>query len=198
MAAGHIVRSRLRGFAATQALTVTFLDAHVECTIGWLEPLLDRIATNASIIAAPQIDLIHPLTFAYVVAGGHMRGGFDWSLNFRWVPPARGTLAQRAYPSSSPVSTPAIAGGLFTVGRAWFERIGTYDASFEVWGSEKCVRAGRIFAYRSMAHFSSLGALSGPLGSQFGARVLRFVAAPICVPDSRIQQHLGTFFVCII
>ena len=33
-----VVRSRLRGFAASTAQTVTFLDAHVEVNTFWLEP----------------------------------------------------------------------------------------------------------------------------------------------------------------
>ena len=128
-----IVRSRLRGFRAASAPTVTFLDSHVECTIGWLEPLLARVATNRSIIAAPQIDLIHPASFEYAVARGNIRGAFDWQLNFRWVPPARRRHNLRL---DEPVSTPAIAGGLFSVDRAWFEHIGLFDAGLEVWGSE--------------------------------------------------------------
>lgn len=128
-----IVRARLRGFAAAAAGVVTFLDAHVECTIGWLEPLLARVAADWTVIAAPQIDVIHPVSFDYALAGRNVRGAFDWQLNFRWVlPDANVTLAQ----PGTPVRTPAIAGGLFAVSSAWFKRIGTYDAGFEVWGSE--------------------------------------------------------------
>ena len=149
-----LVRSRLRGFAASTAPIVVFLDAHVECTIGWIEPLISRVASNPRVIAAPVIDVIHPSSFEYKVAANNVRGGFDWQLNFRWVPQQvqnssspRGNAGgggagskQSAPPSSAdptaPIPTPTIAGGLFAVDREWFESIGTYDDGFMIWGQE--------------------------------------------------------------
>ena len=151
-----IVRSRLRGFAATTAPTVTFLDSHIEVAVGWLEPLLERVSSNPSVVAAPVIDVIHPQTFKYHAALHRLRGGFDWDLTFKWIPPALTDpsrtgagnelgLRDETEGANVPVATPAIAGGLFTVNRAFFLHLGLYDTGFEVWGSENLELSFRVW-----------------------------------------------------
>ena len=41
-----LIRARLLGAEYVKAPVITYLDSHCECTQGWLEPLLDRIARN--------------------------------------------------------------------------------------------------------------------------------------------------------
>ena len=41
-----LIRARLLGAEYVKAPVITYLDSHCECTQGWLEPLLDRIAKN--------------------------------------------------------------------------------------------------------------------------------------------------------
>ena len=54
--------------------------------IGWLEPLLDRIARNSTTVVCPVIDVINDTTmeFYYKDSGGVNVGGFDWNLQFNW------------------------------------------------------------------------------------------------------------------
>lgn len=67
-----------------QGQVITFLDAHCECTEGWLEPLLSRIAVDRTTVVCPIIDVISDDTFEYVTASDQTWGGFNWKLNFRW------------------------------------------------------------------------------------------------------------------
>jgi len=125
-----LMNARVRGFNAAEAETVTFLDSHVECGHDWLPPLLERIAANSSTVISPVIDLIDPSTFKMAAAGNFQRGIFDWDLTFRWKP------IKSPGATNAPFESPAHAGGLFTISKQWFERIGLYDLGMEVWGSE--------------------------------------------------------------
>ena len=63
---------------------LTFLDAHCECTEGWLEPLLAELAEDRKSVVCPIIDVISDNNFEYVTASDMTWGGFNWKLNFRW------------------------------------------------------------------------------------------------------------------
>lgn len=67
-----------------QGQVIAFLDAHCECTEGWLEPLLARIAVDRTTVVCPIIDVISDKTFEYVPSSEKIWGGFNWNLNFRW------------------------------------------------------------------------------------------------------------------
>lgn len=80
-----LIRARLLGAKHVKGQIITFLDAHCECTEGWLEPLLARIVQNRKTVVCPIIDVISDETFEYITASDMTWGGFNWKLNFRWL-----------------------------------------------------------------------------------------------------------------
>lgn len=62
-----LIRARLHGAKISTGKTLTFLDAHCEVTIGWLETLLRHISENQERIVCPIIDVISHDTFEYLL-----------------------------------------------------------------------------------------------------------------------------------
>nr|CAB3248250.1 polypeptide N-acetylgalactosaminyltransferase 4 [Phallusia mammillata] len=131
-----LVRARLLGASLAEGEVLTFLDCHCECMHGWLEPLLERINQDETVITVPVIDTIDYNTFEYYY-GGHepQIGGFDWRLTFQWHTIPDHERKRRKSPVD-PIRSPTMAGGLFAVSKSYFGHIGTYDAGMEIWGGE--------------------------------------------------------------
>ncbi|RXM99103.1 Polypeptide N-acetylgalactosaminyltransferase 13 [Acipenser ruthenus] len=98
-----LIRARLRGAAATKGEVITFLDAHCECTSGWLEPLMARIKEDRRIVVCPIIDVISDDTFEYMAGSDMTYGGFNWKLNFRWYPVPQREMDRRKGDRTLPV-----------------------------------------------------------------------------------------------
>ncbi|KAL2715575.1 putative polypeptide N-acetylgalactosaminyltransferase 9 isoform X1 [Vespula squamosa] len=163
-----LIRARLLGASAAKAPVLTYLDSHCECTKGWLEPLLDRIARDPTTVVCPVIDVIDDTTLEYHWrdSGGVNVGGFDWNLQFNWHAVPEREKKKHKNPAE-PVWSPTMAGGLFSIDRAFFEKLGTYDSGFDIWGGENlelsfktwmcggtleivpCSHVGHIFRKRS-------------------------------------------------
>ncbi|KFQ37661.1 Polypeptide N-acetylgalactosaminyltransferase 14, partial [Mesitornis unicolor] len=130
-----LIRSRIRGADVAQAGVLTFLDSHCEVNKDWLLPLLQRVKEDPTRVVSPIIDIINLDTFAYVAASSDLRGGFDWSLHFKWEQLSTEQKAKRLDPTE-PIKTPIIAGGLFVIDKAWFNHLGKYDSAMDIWGGE--------------------------------------------------------------
>lgn len=48
---------------------------------------------------------------------------------------------------SPPFRTPTFAGGLFSISKAYFEKIGTYDDQMEIWGGENVEMSFRVSSF---------------------------------------------------
>ena len=133
-----LIRARLLGAREATAPVLTFLDSHCECAEGWLEPLLARIHEDRQAVVCPVIDVISDKTFEYHYKGDASAisvGGFDWNLQFNWHSIPDREKKRRRHPYD-PLRSPTMAGGLFSIDKAFFERLGTYDSGFDIWGGE--------------------------------------------------------------
>uniref|UniRef100_A0A803JRQ3 Polypeptide N-acetylgalactosaminyltransferase n=1 Tax=Xenopus tropicalis TaxID=8364 RepID=A0A803JRQ3_XENTR len=140
-----LIRARLRGANVAKGQIITFLDAHCECTIGWLEPLLARIKEDRKTVVCPIIDVISDDTFEYMAGSDMTYGGFNWKLNFRWYPVPQREMDRRKGDRTLPVRTPTMAGGLFSIDKTYFEELGTYDSGMDIWGGENLEMSFRIW-----------------------------------------------------
>ena len=118
-----LIRARLLGAKHVRGSIITFLDAHCECTEGWLEPLLAEIAKNRKAVVCPVIDVISDESFEYITASDMTWGGFNWKLNFRWYRVPQREMDRRGGDRSEPLHTPAMAGGLFAIDRDYFYEV---------------------------------------------------------------------------
>ncbi|XP_063087838.1 polypeptide N-acetylgalactosaminyltransferase 1 isoform X2 [Cavia porcellus] len=81
-----LIRARLKGAAVSKGQVITFLDAHCECTVGWLEPLLARIKHDRTPTMAGglfSIDRDYFQEIGTYDAGMDIWGGENLEISFR-------------------------------------------------------------------------------------------------------------------
>ena len=130
-----LIGARMAGAKIATADAIIFLDSHCEATIGWLEPLLQRIKDKPNNLVIPSIDSISAQNLAFHGHPGGVStqvGGFTWSGHFTWI----SFKANRNRIASDPAPTATMAGGLFGGDRKFFFHIGGYDEGMTGWGGE--------------------------------------------------------------
>ncbi|KAK6628245.1 hypothetical protein RUM43_002057 [Polyplax serrata] len=140
-----LIRARMIGAKEAKGEVLTFLDAHCECTKGWLEPLLLRVSEDRRKVVCPVIDIINDDTFAYVRSFELHWGAFNWNLHFRWYTLGSAEIKRRKFDIAEPFPTPAMAGGLFSIKRDYFYEIGAYDDQMKIWGGENLEMSFRVW-----------------------------------------------------
>ena len=80
-----VVSSRVLGAREARAPVLPFLDAHCECSPGWLEPLMAQVAADRTVSPCPIIDIIDDVDFSYSSDPiAKTVGVFGWNFIFNW------------------------------------------------------------------------------------------------------------------
>ncbi|CAG9811392.1 unnamed protein product [Chironomus riparius] len=147
-----LIRARLAGARLAKADVLVFLDAHCECVVQWLEPLVQRIKEKRTSVLVPIIDVIEAKNFYYSTNGydTFQIGGFTLDGHFDWHDvPERERKRQRKECKDDiaicPTNSPTMAGGLFAISRDYFWEIGSYDEQMDGWGGENLEMSFRIW-----------------------------------------------------
>lgn len=141
-----LIRARLIGYRAAKGEVLTYLDSHCECIKDWLRPMLQRIHENKMAAVTPVIDRIDETTFKYWLFSGLSIniGVFQWDLSFNWAPIFK-RIRNTIKSPTDPIQSPTMAGGLFSIRKDTFAKLGTYDPGFDTWGGENLELSFKIW-----------------------------------------------------
>eukprot|EP00930_Biecheleria_cincta_P002724 TRINITY_DN103715_c0_g1_i1.p1 TRINITY_DN103715_c0_g1~~TRINITY_DN103715_c0_g1_i1.p1 ORF type:complete len:636 (+),score=76.89 TRINITY_DN103715_c0_g1_i1:163-2070(+) len=137
-----LMRARVAGARVATGETITILDSHVSCSIGWLESLMYRISQGRDHVVMPIIDGIDR-------AWNYKPGGVELvGYNTHLVD--HGIRLQKAHDfpgrqATDPQPSPAMAGGLFSIHREYFWEIGAFDEGMLHWGGENIEIGFRVW-----------------------------------------------------
>ncbi|XP_017845696.1 putative polypeptide N-acetylgalactosaminyltransferase 13 [Drosophila busckii] len=164
-----LIQSRNDGAQAATGNYLFFLDSHCEVNEGWLEPLLDRLIQNPQMAVSPLLDAIDPASLEYTSGNALLKGGFDWSLHFHWLP----RVLEKQESEAQEYRSPSFSGGVFMISRDWFLKLRGFNTQLQTWGGESielavklwlcggqieivpCSRIGHIFRPRHAFEFPS-------------------------------------------
>lgn len=92
-----LIRSRNIGAKLAGGHYLVFLDSHSEVNVGWLEPLMHKAEAFKGAVVSPILDVIDWKSLRYRSGSTKLKGGFDWSLQFKWIPMSDEELESRSY-----------------------------------------------------------------------------------------------------
>ncbi|XP_055389238.1 putative polypeptide N-acetylgalactosaminyltransferase 13, partial [Condylostylus longicornis] len=143
-----VIKSRNIGAKLATGKYIFFLDSHCELNVGWLEPLISRLYLYPKSGVSPILDIINSKTFQYEKGKSYLKGGFDWKLNFNWIPMTekeRVSRIKNGYDETVPFASPAFSGGIFMMSKEWFLTLQGFNELLKMWGGESIEMAIKLW-----------------------------------------------------
>ena len=152
-------RARIIGAAYAKAEVISYLDSHVEVSVGWMQPILSRIKHNKKSVVMSILDTISDEDFRIRGSWSNSHGGFKWTLDFFWknLTPRVKKMKSR---DSDPYPSPIMPAGAFALNKEFFTHIGLLDTDMKIWGVddvEFSFRAWQCGAYVEIVPCSRVG-----------------------------------------
>nr|XP_015820921.2 probable polypeptide N-acetylgalactosaminyltransferase 8 [Nothobranchius furzeri] len=134
-------QSRITGWEHATADVVAILDAHIEASQGWAEPLLARIKADRTVVVSPVFDKVHydDLHLEPYISFSH---GFDWELWCMYESFSPDWI--KTGDESQPGKSPSVM-GIFAADRAFLGEIGGLDGGMSVYGGENVELGIRVW-----------------------------------------------------
>ena len=131
-----LIRTRMNGARITRGDVLIFLDAHTEVNYMWIEPLLQAVQKDPTIILSPAIDTIDYETLAYQPnPGTYYSGSFTWDYIYIWKElPHHFDSIRRS--KADPVYTATLVACVIVADRKHFFSMGGFDEDMMIWGGE--------------------------------------------------------------
>ncbi|KAL4237267.1 Polypeptide N-acetylgalactosaminyltransferase 14 [Mactra antiquata] len=126
-----LIKSFNIGGEVAQGPVLTFLQPNCIVNVGWLQPLADRLSSVPLAVVTPVLDKFHTIG-GYSSTEGNMKGGFDWSLVFKWD--TIKSHSDNKYPKT--IRSPVFAGSIFSIRKDRFLHLGSFDSGLELSGGE--------------------------------------------------------------
>lgn len=122
-------------------------------------------------------------------------GGFNWGMIFTWhqVPERE---RQRRKADTDAIHSPTMAGGLFTISRKFFIKLGLYDPGMDIWGGEnlelsfKTWMCGGVLEISPCSHVGHIFRKASPYsmtGAKIGKNLVRL--ADVWLDDFRQNYY---------
>ncbi|XP_055870503.1 polypeptide N-acetylgalactosaminyltransferase 1-like isoform X1 [Biomphalaria glabrata] len=128
-----LIAARNLGSKLASGEILVFLDSHIECFQGWIEPLLSPIVEDDKTVVFPIIPPIDVHTFGIHLTDRVLLGSLSLNtLQFTWMADSDRPVSSGDYY----VESPTMPGGLYAVSRSWFSKLGLYDPQLVGWGGE--------------------------------------------------------------